>query len=716
MGGSMKRILLFLSLFSMGISLHAQMIEEIQFRNQPVKDILLVLAEISHSSIIPDETVDGRATYLFSNMPFEEALQQFLKSQNLYSRKENDVYYVSTIYSAYDEEKDLLTLKTENEDINRIIKHISRLVGKTILYDALPREEISLQFNEGRVESLLSIIIKKFSDYSLEKDEDYFYIRKEALNDASGRRRGGYFTVHEDLYSIDLEQIRFKDALHDLLSKGKFEYSYLGKNNTIIENFSFKDKTLDQMLELLMEQGNSSYEEVNGIYYVFDRNRQDTLNKFYTTSRVPLINLSAASAAGLIPNSLTGNVSVKADSSGNALLVSGILNEARKVISYISEIDKMDTEFSWKRFDLDFIDSASISSLLPESYGHYKKIIMSDRNSFLILLRDEKAVELKSYLQLIDTPIVTRPIKLNYISSDELLEKLPPSIEDDEIQQSIDNNILYFVGNEEKWKLLKKELAYIDKPKPQIRYEVLVMQVQETDQLDLGFSYSVSDAADGAETLYSGSFDKVLNLNFDVVEQFGYQYAAKLDLALSNSDARILADTTLYGLSGEEISFQNTSTSRFEELEYDDENNLVIQSSLTEISSGLLIDIDGWVSGDRMITMEISTTISREGSSDSSSDLPTTTEKVINTHVRTPSGEPIIISGLKQRDTVQTISKVPFLGEIPLLGLLFQNRYETIETTDFYVTIVPYLETTSPLEEEDRLEGIYNRLVRKDVR
>ena len=91
-------------LLLVSLSVFAQNITEMEFRNQPVTDILLVLAEASRQSIIPDDTVEGRATYLFHDMPFEEALARFLENQDLYFTKRNDVYYISRISIDYDSE------------------------------------------------------------------------------------------------------------------------------------------------------------------------------------------------------------------------------------------------------------------------------------------------------------------------------------------------------------------------------------------------------------------------------------------------------------------------------------------------------------------------------------------------------------------------------------------------------------------------------------
>ena len=168
-----------------------------------------------------------------------------------------------------------------------------------------------------------------------------------------------------------------------------------------------------------------------------------------------------------------------------------------------------------------------------------------------------------------------------------------------------------------------------------------------------------------------------------------------MNAKISDSEARILADTTLNGLTGEDISFQNTNTYRYRDMEIDPDTGEVKSTGVTrEITSGLIISINGWVSGDNMVTMDVKSTVSKRGADVSSStgNPPPTSEKVISTHVRTQSGEPVIISGLLQQERDVIYQKTPILSSIPLLGWLFTSEVETSTNTELIIYIVPFIE------------------------
>jgi general secretion pathway protein D len=185
-----------------------------------------------------------------------------------------------------------------------------------------------------------------------------------------------------------------------------------------------------------------------------------------------------------------------------------------------------------------------------------------------------------------------------------------------------------------------------------------------------------------------------LQLNFDIVSNFGYGFAVDLNYDIGESQARILADTTLTGISGEEIDFQNTNTFRYRDQEIDPETGETASTGVTrEIVSGLFLQVNGWASGDGMITMDISTTVSKQGSDSSGSgNPPGTSERVINTHVRTQSGEPVIIGGLVNQEADTTVNRTPGLSEIPLLGSIFTNQEQSVDDTELMIYIIPHLE------------------------
>jgi pilus assembly protein CpaC len=75
-------------------------------------------------------------------------------------------------------------------------------------------------------------------------------------------------------------------------------------------------------------------------------------------------------------------------------------------------------------------------------------------------------------------------------------------------------------------------------------------------------------------------------------------------------------------------------------------------------------------------------------------EVPGITERRVNTEVELADGESFMIGGLLDKTTNDTFQKIPFLGDIPILGKLFQSELRTKNDTELIVIVTP--EIVSP--------------------
>lgn len=73
------------------------------------------------------------------------------------------------------------------------------------------------------------------------------------------------------------------------------------------------------------------------------------------------------------------------------------------------------------------------------------------------------------------------------------------------------------------------------------------------------------------------------------------------------------------------------------------------------------------------------------------SDNPITTERVATTEVSIESGMTVVIGGLMKDKTLDSVSGIPLLKDIPLLGYLFKNKKKSTEKTELLIFITPEL-------------------------
>jgi general secretion pathway protein D len=161
-------------------------------------------------------------------------------------------------------------------------------------------------------------------------------------------------------------------------------------------------------------------------------------------------------------------------------------------------------------------------------------------------------------------------------------------------------------------------------------------------------------------------------------------------LTTDNEEARITV--------GENRPYQTRSTTdvsggTFESFEYRD--------------VGKILKITPHVTEGRLVRMTISlevTDIDQQATATTSSTLPVTLKRTVDTTVIVKDSQTVVIGGLIDDATRKNESKVPVLGDMPILGWLFKNqRYEN-ERTNLYVFLTPRV-IKSPAEAEQVYKG-----------
>lgn len=700
---------------SISFNLFCQNENILEFNNKPIVDILLVLGELSNKNLIVDETVNGSSSYYFSTDSLDEALNLFLKSQNLFITPIGNAYKISKIKIDIDKVQNI-DLSCRDSNIQIVLDNISLKTGLTILYDPLPTTQITLNIKSLNLNSVLDIILLKLPGYTLDKSKEVLFIKKiETIQKSISKDiKTNGIILKDGKYSVNLEKVRFSQVLSELFKKSGAEYSIQGKNDLIIDSLFFKDKTFSSLLNLILEGGNCDYVISNNIYYIFDLTKNEISNRHINTTIIKLKYLTVSEFLKLVPGSfLTSNV-IKTDENSNSVIVYGTEMKTEPVINFIQLID-VDKKNKPRWIKMNFVSADLLKTLLLKSYNQ-NSIINVDENSFLILLTDEEYIQLLTLKEVIDIPPNSHIITLKYLKSEDLLENLPNYIDPKSIVETANPSVIIYYGENESYHMFLEALNSIDKPIPQIKYKVLVLQNTLGDNSNFGLDINSHSENNGDITLpddewnaFSGALGSLMNLNFNVLSAFGPLFSFELNASIQESKTKVLVDTTLQGLSGKKVSFRNTTTSRFYQTSTNADGETETGST-QEVSWGIILDIKGWSSGDGMVTVSVESTISDETTvSGENSGIPSTSEKIVNTEIRTREGEPVVIGGLISSKKETSREKTPILGNIPLLGLLFTKNIEYETQSEFVIYLIPYIETTSPNNDE-KIKRAYKEL------
>lgn len=111
---------------------------------------------------------------------------------------------------------------------------------------------------------------------------------------------------------------------------------------------------------------------------------------------------------------------------------------------------------------------------------------------------------------------------------------------------------------------------------------------------------------------------------------------------------------------------------------------------------GIILNVTPHINKDSYITLDVTPEVSKSdksiifgGGGGSTAEIPIIEIRTTTTRVIVRSGETLVIGGLITKDTSESVSKVPLLGDIPLLGALFRHRSTSQKTKDLIIFITP---------------------------
>jgi pilus assembly protein CpaC len=97
------------------------------------------------------------------------------------------------------------------------------------------------------------------------------------------------------------------------------------------------------------------------------------------------------------------------------------------------------------------------------------------------------------------------------------------------------------------------------------------------------------------------------------------------------------------------------------------------------------------------VAPEVSALDTTAGVTISGFTIPAITSRKVQTEIELRSGESFAISGLLDRRLTETLSKVPLLSSVPVLGKLFQSKSLSKQNTELLVIVTP--EIVQPIRE-----------------
>jgi type IV pilus assembly protein PilQ len=304
--------------------------------------------------------------------------------------------------------------------------------------------------------------------------------------------------------------------------------------------------------------------------------------------------------------------------------------------------------------------------------------------------------------QRLSAPIVplARVFKLEYANPVEVASILQVISAD--VVPDLHGNQVIFRGGWSQIEEAARIVAEVDRKPAQILLEARLIEINRTKLQRLGIdwekitSYTTVFTEGPSEPSGLGVIpDEVPYARTDQTAHWYRQRAAfemTLEAMIRDGNARMLANSKVVTLDGEPATIfaGETVPVVITSLQSGAAGGTFQTVQLERIDVGVQLDITPRISAGGLITALVEPQVSRIiGFVGPDNDLPQTTTRRARTLVRVQDSETIFIGGLLSEESRTVVKRVPLLGHIPLLGLLFQHRAQDEVRYDLVIQITP---------------------------
>ncbi|SFV68701.1 General secretion pathway protein D / Type II secretion outermembrane pore forming protein (PulD) [hydrothermal vent metagenome] len=603
-------------------------------------------------------------------------------------------------------------LKFNNLNISDFIKMVAKVTGKNILIDGEIKGKINFVSNKPIEKSELiplATAILETKRMTLVNKGSYYIVVKSATAPGEGVPVSSKFssagdgtmrTVVFQLSNVNAAVIRTK--IKPLLHKSAKIISFKKNNLLAITAYPHTLKSIKELIDKI-------------------ENRQSKQTKIIhlQNARVKDVygNIQNMAKALFPQDIISEKVSVMQDISSNAIILVGKRSNIQQLERYIEQLDL-------------------------KGEGNIQKM-------HVIPLENSNVEEMEKIL----SKIVPQMTGASNLAPGAPIGKggkpLPKAV----IASDIERNALIVLASEEQYKNIYNTVKTLDIEKAQVYIQAKIVEVNTNLAENIGLKYgfnggsitsnglfSIAANAGASPLALSSSLLGFLNNSTTQLDANGNSYTtndrpfkfssgiskvfslgAQLALLKQNGAAQILSKPSVLSTNNKESSiYVGRTQSILTQAQQSTQGSSSVINNYSREDIGITLKVKPRLSSNNKVSLEIETTIEDIlPGSGSSADRPTTTKRSVKTNAIVNHAETIILGGLIKSSDGKSVSKIPILGDIPIIGRLFTSNGTSASKVNVVIYITPYIikkssDLSSLRQHLDELESVqqqYNKII-----
>jgi general secretion pathway protein D len=351
-----------------------------------------------------------------------------------------------------------------------------------------------------------------------------------------------------------------------------------------------------------------------------------------------------------------------------------------------------------------FVKDASVEdvvSLILMQNQLEKKII----NDTTVYIYPNTPAKVKEYQDL-----VVRDFHLTNADAKQMLTMLKTVLKSNDIYVNEANNSIVMRDTPDIVDLAGKLLAAQDQNEPEVMLEVEVLEVSHNKLMELGVKYpdqvtfSLGAAAAAATATAAGAaggltLRDLKNINDSKINVFSSAGALNLVLDLKKTDGatNILASPRIRVKQNEKarIHIGDKVPVITNSVTPVSTGTPVVTGSVQYLDVGLKLEVEPQIHMDGEVSIKTALEVSNIASQVTNAASGTIAYQIgtrnVSTVLRLRDGETQVLAGLISDNDIQSASKIPGLGDLPILGRLFSSHNTNKTKTEIILSITPHI-------------------------
>jgi len=587
---------------------------------------------------------------------------------------------------AFAAEEETFTLNLKDADIDALISTVAKKTGKNFVIDPRVKAKVTVISNkEMNANELYSVFLSvlQVHGYSVVPAGDIIKIlpdvnaKQGPVPTVSGKRRLGDELVTQVIPILNVAASQLVPILRPLVPQQGHLAAYAGSNIIVLTDRASNIRRLTGIINRIDRPDNDEIEFIK-------------LEHASSTEVVRILN-SMQQKKGTQGGSPDAP-KLASDDRTNSVLVSGSKAARARMRALISSLDT------------------------PLEQGGNTKVVY---------LKYAKAKEMADILKGVNEG----QKKASKASGAKTTATPSAASKEIDIQADEETNALVITAAPDAMKNIESVIRQLDIRRAQVHVEAIIVEVSGDVNKELGFSYlfgkeigqpgdnsspppvggallgsageslsSIGNAiATNDVTAASGALGTGFTLGFGDKSSSGNIFAGIFKAVASNSNSNILSTPSIVTLDNEEAeitvgesrpfatgSFTTSSSGGSNPFSTTEQKDVGLKLKIKpQINEGDTIRLD--------IEQETSSVDSAASAASAAAGVPgtVTNKRTIKTSVLIEDGQLIVLGGLIQDNKAKSIAKIPLLGDIPLLGRLFQYRSNKNVKTNLMVFLHP---------------------------